>query len=118
MSRTNYRDLVLVDPDEVTNINEVQKRHLLESGQLPYRNSQGKIKWLNNEQRSYKLMKSVKPNIIHQFFGPKVQSRARRRRKHRPAFIKMLLANWLFISILVIIVALVIVSIKYSYLFL
>ncbi len=109
-----YPALEPIDPELVNNVNAAHKQKMLAAGFLPYRATDGRIKWLNTEQHSYKLMKSVKSNPISKLFGASYKPHSRRRRKHRPVMFKFLRANLGFIIILLLIIALVAFALKYS----
>lgn len=105
-----------LDPDTVENINAIHKKNLLDQGYLPYRYPDGRIKWLNYEQHSYKIMKHIKVNHIQNLFGAAPASTSRRRRKHRPVIFRFIEANIWFILIMLFVIIAVAVFLKYSYL--
>jgi hypothetical protein len=103
-----------IEPEMVNNINSVHKQNMLDAGYLPYRATDGRIKWLNKEQHSYKMMKGIKPNPISRYLGPSYKPHSRRRRKHRPVMFKFLRANLGFVTIIVVVLVLVLIALKYG----
>ncbi len=103
-----------IDPELVDNINAVHKQNMLDAGYLPYRASDGRIKWLNKEQHSYKLMKGIKPNPVTRYLGPSYKPHSRRRRKHRPVIFKLLRANLGFVLLMSAVLVIVLLALKYG----
>jgi len=101
MSKNQRNNFELIDPDTVTELSDARKKHMLEQGYRPYRTDQNKIKWLNNDQLAYKMVKTH-----HSFVMPGVSKRIHpkksyKRRKHHSHRIRRFWRKILFYILLI-----------------
>jgi hypothetical protein len=111
MARKHAAILQELEIDEVEGYTEAQKRYYTSLGFKPYLNEDGKVKWLRPDQHSLRINAKLKrPFVARLFSHKKVQFP--RRRRHRPALVKFVQRNWLFIIIVTIVIVAVVYLIR------
>lgn len=87
---------------EVDGYTEAQKQYYYSLGFRPYKNEKGTIKWLMPDQHSLRIIQANKrPWLARALFPAAIQSK--RRRRHKPSFVKFMRINWFFILLIVVI---------------
>ena len=107
MARKHAIILEELEIDKVEDFTEAQKKYYTSLGFKPYLNEYGKVKWLKPDQHSLRInAKSRRPFWARIFSRRKVQFP--HKRKHRPAVVKFVQSNWLFILIVIIVLVAVV----------
>ncbi len=106
MSRDRFQVVEELDPASIKTVSELQRNHYLALGYRPYLMSNGKIKWLTEANRVYRSAKASH----HVPLRPvKFASGSRRRkRRHGSRILSFLRENWLFILIVLVILAMIV----------
>lgn len=99
MSKRKYIVVQELDPDDVSDIADAQKRHYISLGYKPFLMADGRTKWLTDTQRAVRESKAKHPFSLRRLFKHAPASR-RRKRRHRSDFSKLILANKGFILLL------------------
>jgi hypothetical protein len=102
MSRKKYIIVRELDPESVTSISEIQKKHFLTLGYRPCLLADGSTKWLTEAQRVYRESKRVSNWSLKRVFRKDPRAK-RRRRKHRSQLHKFFLEYWLIFTILAVV---------------
>jgi len=116
MSRKKHGIPVPLDPEKVETSNAQHKQNLLLMGYMPYQDADGKITWLNSEQHSYKLLRSMKERPLLSLFTRSRIKGYTRQHKHRPMIIKFLKANFWFMFLLTCVAITIYIILSYEHL--
>jgi len=112
MTRKRSNATEELDPKEVEGYSEAQKAYYISLGYRPFRMATGHVKWLSPALHASRINGVPKKPLHKRIFmgsnAPKVF-----RRKHKSQIYKFMGANLLFIVIFIVVVALVVLLLKY-----
>lgn len=112
MSKQKYIVVRELDPESVTSISEIQKKHLLSLGYKPCLLANGNTKWLTEAQRVYRATKQVRSWSLGKLFRKDPRAK-RRRRRHRSTLHKLFLEYWPILSILASVAVAILLLLRY-----
>ena len=87
--------------ENVDGYTEAQKKYYSSLGFKPYLTENGRIKWLRPDQHLLRINSHLRRSRSARLFHRK-NVHFPHRRRHRPAIVKLIQRNWLFILIVII----------------
>lgn len=107
MSKEKFKVVEELDPASVTGISELQRNHYLALGYKPFLMSNGRVKWLTEANRVYRTARTTHHIPLMPVTHKSRQNGRKKHRRTSPVLV-FLKENWLFILIILAILAVIV----------